>query len=53
MLKEHGYIDPEDMDVFTVVDDPQAAVKIIVDFRDAQRPAGIELPMGMKKQNNR
>ena len=53
MLNEHGYIDPEDMDVFTVVDDPQAAAKIIVDFRDAQRPAGIELPMGMKKQNNR
>jgi uncharacterized protein (TIGR00730 family) len=53
MLQEHGYIDPEDMDVFTVVDDPQAAAKIIVDFRDAQRPAGIELPMGMKKHNNR
>lgn len=53
MLNEHGYIDPEDMDVFTIVDDPQAAAKIIVDFRDAQRPAGIELPMGMKKQNNR
>lgn len=53
MLKGHGYIDPEDMDVFTVVDDPQAAAKIIVDFRDAQKPAGIELPLGMKKQNNR
>ena len=53
MLKEHGYIDPEDMDVFTVVDDPQAAVKIIVDFREAQKPAGIELPMGMKKHNHR
>ena len=53
MLHEHGYIDSEDMDVFTVVDDPQAAVKIIVDFRDEQRPAGIKLPMGMKRQNNR
>ncbi|MHC4106339.1 MAG: LOG family protein [Planctomycetota bacterium] len=53
MLQEHGYIDPDDMDVFTVVDDPQAAAKIIVDFKDAQRPAGIELPMGMKKHNNR
>ena len=53
MLREHGYIDPEDIDVFTVVDDPQAAAKIIVDYRDAQRPAGIELPMGMKKHNNR
>ncbi len=53
MLNEHGYIDPEDMDVFTIVDDPQAAAKIILDFREAQRPAGIELPLGMKKQNNR
>jgi predicted Rossmann-fold nucleotide-binding protein len=53
MLHEHGYIDPEDMDVFTVVDDPQAAAKIIVDFREAQKPAGIELPMGMKKHHNR
>lgn len=53
MLQKHGYIDPEDMDVFTMVDDPQEAAKIIVDFREAQRPVGIELPMGMKKQNNR
>jgi uncharacterized protein (TIGR00730 family) len=53
MLKEHGYIDPEDMDVFTLVDDPQEATKIIVNFREAQRPAGIELPMGMRKHNHR
>jgi predicted Rossmann-fold nucleotide-binding protein len=49
MLKEHGYISPEDLDVFTVVDDPCAAVKIIVDFREAQGRFGIELPAGMKK----
>ena len=49
MLKEHGYIAPEDMDVFTVLDDPQAAVKVIIDFREAQGPVGIELPTGMKK----
>jgi uncharacterized protein (TIGR00730 family) len=53
MLQEHGYIDPEDMNVFTVVDNPQAATKIIVDFREAQRPAGIALPMGMRKHNHR
>ncbi len=53
MLNEHGYIDPEDMGVFTVVDDPHDAVKIIVDFKEAQRPAGIELPMGMRKHNSR
>ncbi len=49
MLKEHRYIAPDDLDVFTVVDEPQAAVKVIVDFREARGPAGIELPPGMKK----
>jgi uncharacterized protein (TIGR00730 family) len=49
MLKEHAHISPEDMDVFTVVDEPEAAVKIIVDFKEAKGPAGIELPPGMKK----
>jgi uncharacterized protein (TIGR00730 family) len=49
MLKEKGFISPEDMEVFTVLDDPQAAVKVIVDFREAQGPVGIELPTGMKK----
>ena len=49
MLKEHNHIAPEDMNVFTVLDDPQAVVKIIVDFKEAQGPVGIELPTGMKK----
>ena len=49
MLKVHNHIAPEDLNVFTVLDDPQAAVKIIVDFREAQGPVGIELPTGMKK----
>jgi uncharacterized protein (TIGR00730 family) len=49
MLKEHDYIDPEDLDVFTVVDKPHAAVEIIVNFKEAQGPVGIELPGGMKK----
>ena len=49
MLKQHNYIAPEDLDVFTVVDDPRAAVKILVDFKKAQGRVGIELPAGMKK----
>jgi uncharacterized protein (TIGR00730 family) len=49
MLKEHNYISPEDMDVFTLVDEPEAATKIIVDFRDAKGRGGMELPAGMKK----
>jgi len=53
MLNKHCYIDADDMNVFTMVDDPHAAVKIIVDYREAQKPAGIELPMGMRKHNRR
>jgi hypothetical protein len=49
MLKEHKYIAAEDLNVFTVVDDPRAAAEIIVDFRKAQGRVGIELPTGMKK----
>ncbi len=49
MLEEYGYISPDDLNVFTVVDDPSAAAKIIVDFREAQGRFGIELPAGMKK----
>ncbi|MBA7685048.1 hypothetical protein ES703_93463 [subsurface metagenome] len=37
------------MNVFTVADEPEAAVKIIVDFREAKGRVGIELPSGMKK----
>ncbi len=49
MLKEHSHISPEDMDVFTVVDDPQQATKIIVDFKEAKGRSGLDLPSGMRK----
>ena len=49
MLKEYKHISPEDMHVFTVADEPEAAVKVIVDFKKAQGRVGIELPPGMKK----
>ena len=49
MLKEHKYIAPEDLNVFTVADEPNSAVEIIVNFREAQGRVGIELPPGMKK----
>jgi uncharacterized protein (TIGR00730 family) len=49
MLKEYHHISPHDLDVFTVVDHPQAATKIIVDFREAKGRVGIELPPGMKR----
>jgi len=49
MLGERNYISPEDMDVFTVVDQPQDAVKIIVDFKEGRGRGGLDLPSGMKK----
>jgi uncharacterized protein (TIGR00730 family) len=49
MLKEHHYISAEDRKVFTIVDEPEAATKIIVDFREAKGRVGLELPAGMKK----
>ena len=50
MLKENKYIAPDDLNVFTLVDDPSAAAEIIVDFRETQGRFGIELPAGMKKR---
>ena len=37
------------MNVFTVVDDPKAAVKIIVDFKESPKQSGLDMPLGMKK----
>ncbi len=48
MLKDNTYISPEDMDVFSVSDDPKEAVKILVDFRDSNSRSGLDLPPGMK-----
>jgi len=50
MLKEHNYISPEDLNVFTVVDKPKEAVKIITDFKKAKGRVGINLPSEMKKE---
>jgi uncharacterized protein (TIGR00730 family) len=50
MLDENGFISPEDLDVFTVQDDPDAAVRIIVDFKETQGFGGLAMPPGMKKK---
>ena len=52
MLNQYKCISPEDMNVFSVVDDPAAATKIIVDFRESLGRSGIELPQGMKKSES-
>ena len=49
MLGEHKYIAPDDLDVFTMADDPKDAVKIIVDFKEGPGRSGIDLPPGMRK----
>ena len=49
MLGEHGYIDADDLNVFTMADDVATAVKIIVDFKEGPGLSGIKLPNGMKK----
>jgi uncharacterized protein (TIGR00730 family) len=49
MLREHHFISPEDMNVFTVLDEPKAAAKVIIDFKESKGRVGIELPPGMKK----
>ena len=49
MLNDHGFISPEDLHVFTVEDDPDEAVRTIVEFREKQGPGGLAMPPGMKK----
>lgn len=49
MLKKHKYISPGDLSVFTVQDDPDAAVRIIVEFKRAQGRGGLAMPPGMKR----
>lgn len=49
VLGEYSHISPEDLDVFTVLDDPTEAVKVIVDFKESKGRGGLDLPPGMKK----
>ena len=49
MLGEHDYICPRDLDVFTMVDDPAEAVRIVVDFKETKGEGGMALLSGMKK----
>jgi uncharacterized protein (TIGR00730 family) len=51
MLGEYDYICPEDMNVFTVVDTPEEAAKIIIDYKQASGRGGLFLPSGMRNQS--
>jgi uncharacterized protein (TIGR00730 family) len=49
MLDEHHYISPDDLKVFTIVDDVQTAVNIIKEFKEGPLRSGIDLPSGVRK----
>jgi len=49
MRDKYHYIAPDDMQVFTIVDDPEIATKIIVDFRKSRGKSGLQLPSGIRK----
>ena len=53
MLDREGYISPEDMNVFTVVDEPVRAAKILKDFHEKHGLAGLQEPPGIKKPTTR
>ncbi len=48
MLKEDEFISAKDLHVYSLVDEPAEAVKIITDFREGKGQAGLQLPGGMK-----
>ena len=53
VLDEHAYIDPSDLKVFTVADDPDTAVRIILDYRKARGQSGFTLPSGVTRRELR
>lgn len=52
MLSQHEYISPEDMDVFSICDDPKEAARIITDFHRSNGRSGLLQPPGIKKTRN-
>jgi uncharacterized protein (TIGR00730 family) len=48
--QKHLYIDRQDLDVFTMADDPQDVVRILTVFYKAHGRSGLSEPTGLKKQ---
>lgn len=48
VLDEHGYISPPDLNVFTVAEDPDTAVQIILEYKRAEGKTGFSLPPGVR-----
>jgi len=53
VLDEHAYISPPDLKVFTMADDPDTVVQIILEYRKSQGQTGFWLPPGMRKGERR
>ena len=49
VLNEYNNISAEDMNIFTLVDEPEAAAKIIVDFHKKHGRGGLKEPLGIKR----
>lgn len=53
MLLQYKYISPEDLEVFSICDDPKEAARIIVDFHKSNGRGGLEQPPGIKEPLNK
>jgi len=51
VLDKHGYISPEDLNVYTVEDDPEKVAQILVDFRETNGRSGLTQPPGIKRDD--
>ncbi|MHC5061634.1 MAG: LOG family protein [Planctomycetota bacterium] len=49
MLDKNDYISPEDMDVFSVVDEPAKVAEVILDFHKSNGRMGLRQPLGIKR----
>lgn len=48
ILNNNSYISPEDMNVFTIEDDPVKVAKIVIDFQKSNGRSGLLQPHGIK-----
>jgi uncharacterized protein (TIGR00730 family) len=49
MLHKNKYMDPDDLKVFSIYDDPQKAADVIIDFYKSGGKSGVWEPTGLKK----
>lgn len=52
MLKDNQYIDPKDMNLVSLTDDPKEAAQIIVDFHKQNGRGGLRMPTGIRESKD-